>query len=110
MTGHFAAGSGAHVVIHEVVAELAASVSEAVGKFGSRGIEEDARGLQGRAANKKDAGLEFEGVLDCASIDANAADAAGIRIEDQAVDDAVRANGEAAGFCAAGRVELRLLK
>jgi len=46
VTGHFSAGACAHVVIHEVVAEFAAGVGEAVGKFGSGGIEQDARRLE----------------------------------------------------------------
>src|SRR6266851_2977557 len=103
VAGHFAAGAASHVVIHEVVAEFAAGVGEAAGKFESRGIEEHARGLEGRAANKKDAGLEFESAFGLRVNDANAADAAGIRIEDQAVHDAVRADGEAAGFLRGGK-------
>src|SRR6266849_5384727 len=103
VAGHFAAGAAAHVVIHEVVAEFAAGVGEAIRKFGSRGIEEHARGLEGRAANKKDAGLEFESAFGLRVNDANAADAAVFRIENQAVDHAVRAHGEAAGFLRGGK-------
>ena len=60
VAGHSAAGAGAHVVIHEVVAEFAAGVGEAVGKFGRGGIQQDARGFERGSADEKDARFEFE--------------------------------------------------
>src|SRR5260370_605317 len=98
MAGHFAAGAAAHVVIHQIVAEFSAGIGEAVGEFGSRGIEEHARGLEGRAANEKDAGLELERAFGLRVNDANTADAARIRIETAAVHHAVRAQGETGGL------------
>src|SRR5260370_36561687 len=77
VAGHFATGAGAHVVIHEVVAEFAARVGETVGKFGSGGIEEEAGGFQGRSANGKKGGLEFEKDFGFGIDDARAADKAG---------------------------------
>ncbi len=102
VTRHFAACARAHVVIHEVVAEFAAAIGETVGKFGSRGIEEDARGLQRGSTNEKDARLEFERGLRLRIDDANTTDAASLRIEDETVNDAVRANREPPGFLRGG--------
>src|SRR5260370_502608 len=96
----------AHALSHQIEAESPAGIGEAVGKFRSRGIEEHARGLEGRAADEKDAGLELERALGLRVNDANTADAARIRIENEAVDDAVRAQGEAAGFLRCGESRL----
>src|SRR5207245_1228395 len=63
VAGHFAAGAAAHVVVHEVVAEFAAGVGEAVGKFGSGGVEENASRFERGGANEKDASFEFESGL-----------------------------------------------
>ncbi len=103
VAGHFAAGPAPHVMIHQVVAEFAARVGEAVRKFGRRGIEQHARGLQSRAAKEKDARLEFKRVLGLRVNDTNAADAPGLGIKIQAVNDAVRANREAAGLLGRGQ-------
>src|SRR2546430_1855621 len=40
MARHHAVRAGAHVVVHEIVAKLAAGISKAVGRFRSRGIED----------------------------------------------------------------------
>ena len=79
MAGHDAAGAGAHVVIHEVVAEFAAAVGEAVGKFRSRGIEQDARGLERGSAKKKMRALNSSAFFGLRVDDAHAGDAAGLR-------------------------------
>src|SRR4029077_11182610 len=46
MAGHDACSAAAHVVVHEIVAKFAAAVGEAVGKFGSGGVEQDPGGFQ----------------------------------------------------------------
>src|SRR5260370_35773112 len=102
MTRQFAAGTCAHVMVHEVVGEFAASVGEAIGKFRSRGIQKDARGLQSGSANEKDARFELESAFGLRVDDANTADAPSLRIEDETVNDAVGTNGEAAGFFRGG--------
>src|SRR5260370_41889072 len=102
MTRQFAAGTCAHVMVHEVVAEFAASVGEAIGKFRSRGIQKDARGLQSGSANEEDARFELESAFGLRVDDANTADAASFGIEDETVNDAGRTNGEAAGFFRGG--------
>src|SRR5207253_11162599 len=96
--GHFAAGARAHVMIHAVVPKLAAGIGKAVGKFRSGGLQQDARGLQRGSTKEKHARLELERGFRLRTNDADTADAASFRIEGQAVDNAVRANGEAPGF------------
>ncbi len=54
---HDPARARAHVVIHQVVAEFPAAVSESIGKFRGGGIEQDARGLQRGGAQEKHASL-----------------------------------------------------
>src|SRR5260370_20279978 len=102
MTGQFAAGTSAHVMVHEVVAEFAASVGEAIGKFRSRGIQKDARGLESGSANEEDARFELESAFGLRVDDANTANTPSLRIEDETVNDAVRTNGETAGFFRGG--------
>src|SRR5262249_32275479 len=57
------AGSTSHGVIHEIMAELAAGVGEAVGKFRTRRIERDGRRLQSGCIEENDAALEFESLF-----------------------------------------------
>ena len=102
VAGHFAASAAAHVVIHQIVAEFAAGVSKAVGKFRCGGIEKNASGFQRRTANEKDAALEFKRVLGLRIDDPHTANAARLRIEVEAVNDAVWADGEAASFLRGG--------
>src|SRR5205814_6220633 len=103
VTRHFAASARAHVMIHGNVAEVAAGIGKAVGKFGRSGIEKDTGGLQRGSAKEKHARLEFERALGLRIDHANTADTAGFWIEDEAVDNAVRANGEAPGFLRGGK-------
>src|SRR6266704_3144283 len=81
MAGHRAARAAAHMVIHEIVAELTARVGKSRGEFRSRGIEKNAGGLESGSAKEKEAALEFEGVFGLRINDANAADAASLGIE-----------------------------
>src|SRR5206468_12409732 len=97
VTGHFTAGACAHVMIHKVVAKLAAGIGKTVGKFQRGRIQKHARGLQRRSANEKHAGLEFESALRLRIIYANTGDAPRLRIEDEAENDAVGANHDATG-------------
>src|SRR5260370_27749548 len=107
MTGQFAAGTWGRVMVEEVVAEFAASVGEAIGKFGSRGIQKDARGVESGSGNEEDARFELESAFGLRVDDANTADAASFGIEDETVNDAVRTNGEAAGFFRGGESRIQ---
>src|SRR5882724_4246586 len=103
VAGHSTAGPGAHVVVHEIVAKFAPGVREAVGKFGRGGIQENARGFESGATDEKDARFEFERIFGLTVDHANAADAAGFRIIDEAVDHAVGPHGKTAGFLRGGK-------
>src|SRR4029077_20313988 len=72
MAGHFAASTRAHVVIHEVVTEFAAGIAESVWKFGSGGIQENARGFQRGSAKEKDARFKFDSFFGLCINDAHA--------------------------------------
>src|SRR5205814_293810 len=65
--------------------------------------EKNASGFQRRTANEKDAALEFKRVLGLRIDDPHTADPACLRIEVEAVNDAVWADGEAAGFLRGGQ-------
>ena len=101
--GHDPAGARAHVMIHQVVAEFAAAVGEAIGKFRGGGIEQDARGLQRRGAQEKYARLVFGGDLGLRVDHPHAADFSRVGIEDQAVHHAVRPDREFSGFLRRGQ-------
>jgi hypothetical protein len=91
--GHHAAGAAAHVMIHEIVAELAARIGQAVGKLGSRRIKKDARGFERGSAEEEDAGFELESGFGLRVDDADTRDLPRIRIEYKAVNHAVGADG-----------------
>ncbi len=90
----------AHDVVHHVLPQLSARVREPR-------VEQDARRLERRGAQEDDAALELEGVLRLTVDDADARGLSRLRIvdeiEDEAVNDTVRTNGEAAGFLRGGK-------
>src|ERR1700722_9526800 len=98
VTGNNAVGAGAHDVVHKIVAKFATGIGETVGKFGSRGVQQDARGFKSGSVKEKNAAAKFERLLGLAIDHADAGDFARGRIEDQTVHHAVRTEGHPAGF------------
>ena len=94
VAGYAAAGSAAHGVVHEIASELAARIGQAGGELGSRGIQQDSRGLQGRCVEEDNATVELEGGFGLPVDYAHARYSFFGRIVDQAVDHAVRAKRE----------------
>ncbi len=60
---HDCARAGAHVVIHQIVAEFAAAVAEAVRKFAGRRIQQNARRFQRRRVEEINARVKLRSSL-----------------------------------------------
>src|ERR1700722_7503055 len=98
VTGNDAVGAGAHDVVHKIVAKFATGIGETVGKFGSRGIQQDARGFKSGGVQKKNTAAKFERLFGLAVDHAHAGDFASVGIKDEAVDHAVRTKRHPTGF------------
>src|SRR3984893_14112720 len=103
VAGNDAVGAAAHDVIHKVAAKLAAGIGETIGKFRSRGVQQNTRGFKGRGVKKKDAAAKFERFLGLAVNHAHAGNFPRAWVKDQAVDHTVRAESHAAGFFSRGQ-------
>ena len=101
-TAHRARRAGAVVVIHDVAAERAAGVAEALRKVRTLGIEQQADRLDGRGAQEHHAGFVL-GFLERVRIDqAYAANAPALRIVGELGGDAVRTQRQVAGGVGGG--------
>ena len=87
----------AHGVVHEVLAEHAARVGQAVGEVGRRRVEEDARRFKGRSPEEDGARVELQLLVGLAVDYAHAGYASAPRVPDDAGHHAVGAESQAAG-------------
>src|SRR5437773_2498123 len=93
--GDHAPRAAAHGVVHQVLAQLAARVSEPGREAGGLRVQEDARGFEGRRTQEDDARAELERLLSLPVDDAHSRGAAALLVVDQTVHDAVRPQREA---------------
>ena len=87
----------AHGVVHQILAQHAARVGQAVGEVGRRRVEQDACRFQGRSPEEDGAGVELKFFVALAVDDAHAGHPPPLRIPDDAGHHAVGPEGQAAG-------------